>query len=822
MRNIFAFMILSLSLPCLHVLAAQPASTLTGTVVDAADNSPVGYATVSLMRDSTASISLAAVAADAEGRFSIKAPEPGNYCLFITSVGYTPCKREATVAAQGLSLGRVALKQGVEVGNVVIEVQKPLVMSDAEKTTYSVEDDPQATTSTLDEIIRKVPQLSMDGDGNVLLNGQSNYKILLNGRNSATMSNNFKEVIQSMPASQISRIEVITNPSTKYEAEGVGGIINLITEKKKQFHGYNGSVGGNVTVLDNPAYGGNANVSLQAGKFAASIMGYVGYFDVGRTPTRSEARSEHFDSENRYNRSVSERRGSYRYGNVGVDLSYQPDTLNLITLSGWVWTGRNRLKSLGETSVLDPEEQPLLRYDSRSVQKWSYTGGSVSLNYEHTFGKEGHTLTISDEVEISPNEGYTDNLYRFGYLSRARQFQNDRMKGNTVQIDYANPLSEHHRIEAGLKHIYRNSTSETLYQQTNEQEEDSGNIRRSTDMNYRQHVLGIYAGYGFTFTKWSGRAGARMERTWNDADVAETDKKAYSFANRQFNIVPYLSLTFIPKVSHNLSLSYTQRLQRPGIYMLSPAVDDTDPLSRSYGNPGLEAAVYHTINLQYSHYAAKWSMTFALNTFLSNNNMSSYTFSDTEGITNTTYSNDVRSRSYGFNGSFSFRPSEKLNLSLSYRGGYTQNAYDKMDIHTDRFNFSQNINIDLAVWKQGRIMLGESYSTGYASLGSRSEGYYYYYVGLKQQFFKKRLDLSVTCNNPFEKYRTMKNIADTPTYKRWYEYRYPCRSLSFRINYRFGKQNVRVKRTARSISNDDLSSGSKGGGGATVPTGTGM
>ena len=174
----------------------------------------------------------------------------GDYQLCITMVGYTPYKQAVEVPASGKALGKIAITQGVEVGDVVIEVQKPLVMADAEKTTYSVEDDPQASTSTLDEIIRKVPQLSLDGDGNVLLNGQSNYKILLNGRNSATMSNNFKDVIQSMPASQISRIEVITNPSTKYEAEGVGGIINLITQRKKQFHGYNGSVGASVTVLE--------------------------------------------------------------------------------------------------------------------------------------------------------------------------------------------------------------------------------------------------------------------------------------------------------------------------------------------------------------------------------------------------------------------------------------------------------------------------------------------------------------------------------------------------------------------------------------------
>ncbi|WP_295937632.1 TonB-dependent receptor [uncultured Alistipes sp.] len=796
----------------LYPAAAQQPNTLTGTILEAGTDNPVGYATVSLLRDSTAKSAVVAVAAEVNGRFSIKAPEPGKYHLYITMVGYTPYRQAVDVPAAGKALGNIPFTLGVEVSDVVIEVQKPLVMADAEKTTYSVEDDPQATTSTLDEIIRKVPQLSLDAEGNVLLNGQSNYKILLNGRNSATMSNNFKEVIQSMPASQISRIEVITNPSTKYEAEGVGGIINLITQKKKELYGYNGSVGGSITVLDNPSYNGNVNMSVQAGKFAASLMGYVGYYDWGHTPSRSESWQEHYESNNRYNKTSGVSRGSGTYGNVGLDMSYQPDTLNLITFSGWVWTGKNRNRSLSERSILDPDENPLMQYDGNSLSKWNYTGGSMALNYEHTFGKEEHTLTISDEVEIDPDTGKTDRKYTGGYVSRALQDEDNRMVGNTVQIDYNNPLTKNHKIEAGLKHIYRSSTTRTDIMQSDALGEFPDANKRYTDMDYRQHVLGIYAGYGFNFTKWSGRAGARIERTWNDADVDETDNGAYKFSNRQFNFVPYLSVTFVPKMSHNLSLSYTQRLQRPGIYMLSPATDDTDPTSISYGNPDLEAAVYHTINLQYSHYDKKWSVTFALNTFLSNNNMSSYTFSDPDGVINTTYSNDVRSRNYGFNGSLSYRPSQKLNLSFSFRGGYTKNDYDEMDIHTDRFTFNQNLNLDFALWKNARFMLGENYSTGHASLGSRSQSYYYYYMGIKQQLCKKKLDLSITCSNPFEKYRKRKNIVENPTYGGWSEYKYACRSLYFRISYRFGKQGVSVKRTARSIENDDMSGGSKGGG----------
>ncbi len=135
-------------------------------------------------------------------------------------VGYNPAVSEVEVAGPATELGDVELKQGVEIADVVVSVQKPLVVNDAEKLTYSVEDDPQASTSTLDEIIRKVPQLSLDAEGNVLLNGQSNYKILMNGRPSASLNNNFKEAIKGIPASSIRKIEVITHrrPSTRPRA----------------------------------------------------------------------------------------------------------------------------------------------------------------------------------------------------------------------------------------------------------------------------------------------------------------------------------------------------------------------------------------------------------------------------------------------------------------------------------------------------------------------------------------------------------------------------------------------------------------------------
>lgn len=793
-------------------LSAQSRFVLKGRVVDGATTSPVGFATVSLHRDSTAA---AAVAADADGTFELQAAEGGSYRLELTMVGYAPRGLEVELSAPLTDLGDVELVPGVDIADVVVEVQKPLVVSDAEKMTYSVEDDPQASTSTLEEIIRKVPQLSLDADGNVLLNGQSNYKILLNGRSATSLSNNFKDVIKSMPASQIKKIEVITHPSTKYEAEGVGGIINLITDRGKQFDGYNGGLSASSGFLNAPFYHVNGHAAVQLGKFAASFMSYYNYFNCpDEHASTLDSWRENVGAETvRYQTSSS--RSTYRGHNCGasLDLSYAIDTLNLITLSGWISGGKNRNWTNTQTGFFNPEMEFIGGYDSFRQEPWHYVGGTITLNYEHTFNREGHTLTVSDEYEIDPDDGgpfiAVEGTGIFPSYASLRT-ENNRSHSNTVQIDYANPLNDHHNIEAGLKHIFRSSDADADQQDFDAEGAAAGGPQLDR-MNYRQHILGIYAGYGFTFTKWSGRAGARMERTWNNADVAEPDRDPYVIRNTLFNVIPYLSFTFKPVESHTLSLSYTQRLQRPDISMLSPAVDDTAPTSLTYGNPGLKSAVFHSVNLQYSYFNPKWSTLFGLTALVSNNCMTNYTFTS-DGIAHNTYSGDVHTRTCGFNGSFSVRPSSKLNLSISYSGQYAAYDFAPMDIHTDRFMFRGNINLDAALWKDARLFLGGGYSNGTAALGSYDKGWQYHYIGLKQSLLKQTLDISVTLSDPFEKTFVNSKSYRTPTYIAYSRMKSDWRRLNIGISWRFGKQDVSVKRASRTIENDDRSDGGKSSG----------
>ena len=188
----------------LGVVSASAQTTLLGRVIDEDKKTGVGYATVALLRDT---VIVSAVAARNDGTFSLDTKEQGEMVLEISSVGYTTLKQRVKVAGGQVDVGDLAIREGVALDAVAVTVQKPIVMADAEKLTYSVEDDPEAATSTLEDIIRKVPQLSLDAEGKVLMNGQSDYKVLVNGHTSSSMSRNFADIIKSMPASSIKRID---------------------------------------------------------------------------------------------------------------------------------------------------------------------------------------------------------------------------------------------------------------------------------------------------------------------------------------------------------------------------------------------------------------------------------------------------------------------------------------------------------------------------------------------------------------------------------------------------------------------------------------
>ena len=818
MKAFFASLLLMITALSTSAIAQNTTSyTLEGRVVEASTDNSIGYATVALLRaDSTV---VTAAAADAVGDFKLSTKEAGTYTLQISSVGYTTLNRSVEIVEERTKLGKVALEQGVDIKEVVVAVQKPLIVADDEKLAYSVEDDPDAATSQLVDIMRKVPQLSVDAEGNVLLNGQSDYKVLVNGRSSSMMSKNFKTVIESMPAGSVKKIEVITNPSTKYEAEGVGGIINIITNRKVA-GGYNGNV--NLSGSNHYFLNGNAYFAAQAGKFSISASAYVQGMK-SRLTHRGEGFREVFDDPTMH-LMTSSTGMTYkgRYLGAYFNASYEIDTMNLITLEGGYHNGTNKSIADSKTEVFSIGNERVVAYDNIWTSGYNYDDYWASVNYQHRFNREEHTLTLSYEMDLSPDK--EDQLYdvlnTFNYPTSARRNLGDNGSfDNTVQIDYFNPINKMHSIEAGSKYIYRRYTNES---QTLLRDEATGEFAIApdyprSDMNYTQNILALYAGYHVKGKKLSGRIGARMEQAWSDV-VVRTEKEDIAYDPSLFNVIPYASANYRPNDANTLSLSYTQRLSRPSLWNMNPYRNES-PLSVSYGNPDLDATLAHSVALSWRRFSSSWNVSLGTTGSFSNNALSSYTFVE-DGVTHSTYGNIAKRQVYGLNGTIGYRSGVKFNLQLSGQGGYNVIKAPTLNLANDGFTYNVSLYASAALWKDATIYCnGYAYRFGVDLENSYKQTYFSYGLGLRQQLFKKKLTLSFTASNPFTSKMKLTSVTETNSYRSENTSWQTPRQFSFSIGYRFGKTQVNVKSTNRSIQNDDMDTSSRG---ANTGAGQGM
>lgn len=816
MKRLTLLLLLAL-LPIAGFAQNRQSYSADGTVRDAKTNNPIGYPTVSLT-DTLGAIRNA-VAAGPDGKFVISYKTKGTFLLRVSMLGYRPDTLRIILDNDKLHLGNILLTAD-EMKEVTVTATVPLVQVDDEKLTYNLEQDPETPTSQLADIIRKIPQLSIDADGNVLLNGQSNYKILLNGRNSAQMSRNFKEIIESMPASAIKNIEVITNPSMKYESEGAGGIINIITNRGATINGYNGNVGASLHVSENMNYSGNGYLAFQRGKVSTSITGTIFGISALRDNI-SKLGGEIFASDSMHyvSNSSSTAYGGV-YSNLNVNVSYEIDTLDLLTFELGGNLTKWRMKSHSNAMYKSVAMDTTRYYDQYTKSVNPNQGLNGSVNFQHTFNRDRHTLTLSFDFDYNPehstsNEWYDNTIGFVGY--RADSYSKSSQYENTVQIDYVNPITKKHNIEAGVRYSFRRSNSESYKNRLLDGVTDwtADPYSPKTNIDYDRHILGIYAGYSLTLKRFSARAGARYEESWNDISILNGDGTTSAYTPRFPSLVPYASLNYRPNDMHTLSLSYTQRVHRPNIYNMNPFVERTE-MTASYGNPHLKTAIHHSIAASYGLNTSHWNASLRANAQFSGNTISNYTTASASGIITTTYGNIVDNQNYSTSIYAGYRLGTKFNISLNAEISYEVFDAPKISQHTEGWEYSLSSYMNVELWKDAQLFANYGFYKGGVGLGFRSsKSTSYYGFGLTQRLINKKLTLSLNANNPFPWWHSYEFKAETPDYKGSGYSRYAIGSVSFSISYRFGKHDVYVKSTERSITSDDIetskSSGAAGG-----------
>lgn len=780
-----------LGLLCLLSLlfGVASADVVVSGVVKDSKGSAIGYATVAAEQSGAV---VAALAAGADGRFELLLKADGDYTVEVSSVGYQSATRKISAVGKPIDLGEITLAEGVKVDAVAVTIQKPIVTADAEKLSYSVEDDPEAQSSTLEEIIRKIPQLSIDAEGKVLMNGQSDYKILVNGRAAGSLGRNFNDIIKSMPASSIKRIEVITNPSMKYDAEGAGGVLNIITSKAK-FDGYNGSVTLSGSSFFDRNYNSqfSGNFAMQKDKFSLSAGLYAGLSDQSNDPAGiQQTDMQVLNAASPYSRILQT--GEYGWGGknlyANINMGYQIDTLNLINLEVSYWTGRWNNKYSEETNYFDADNNLFDSHIGSTDSRNDWQGCDLLAAYEHTFrDKKEHTLTVSEYFCIDPPTDVFNNeniIYPDGTTTDFNTHTIAKSLENVLQADYNNKWGKH-SLEAGLKHTFDRSS---LIQ--------SGTTADfATTTSLDKHIAALYAGYALNLKSVTARAGARLEGAWYNSE--SISDKTESYKSALVNVVPYLSLSYKPAQGHSLSLSYSERLSRPSVSSLSPYVTRT-ATSLSYGNPDLKTGVNHTVRLKYAWMNNKWTVSPEFMTMFSDNRVANYAFVDSNGLINQTYLNHGRTRAYALSTTISYRPSQKFSLSADLRTGYFEDGIPSQNIAVAGWAFSESINATIGLWKGARLTISEYLAKMQPQHGAVSKSLYFTTSArLGQKLLKDKLEISLSLQNPHS--RSIRHIAEstTPTYLMNQSWEGVSRSIRLAVSYRFGKQGVAVKKAKR-------------------------
>ena len=438
----FLFVLLGLCAGSVSFAQTGNAVSIKGNIKDSTKKEALPYVTVTLQQSGKDS-ALKSVLTKENGTFELSISKDTAYTLLIAAVGYADKTIPIAPGTADTNLGTILLRATAgQLGDVVVRATaiRPLIKQEADRIGYDVQADPESKTNTVLDMLRKVPLVSVDGNDNIKLKGNSNYKILINGKPSSLVTNNPSDVLRSMPAVNIIKIEVITTPPAKYDAEGLAGIINIIT-KKKVDDGYNGSINTRYNIIWGP--GINLNGTYKQGKFG--VNGYVGYNVRPKMTSASGFANEIYRpiQSSVYQNGDQTRKGNNAYGNA--ELSFEMDTLNLLTGSVEFYRGGNNNSSNQLLTQTDGGSVLQQQYRQLSGGLSNYNGTDVALNYEKGFHRnKEQLLTTSYKYSQSGNDrnNQSDFFEKFNYNRPAfRQYNESGTKEHTAQLDYVHPLN---------------------------------------------------------------------------------------------------------------------------------------------------------------------------------------------------------------------------------------------------------------------------------------------------------------------------------------------------------------------------------------------
>jgi hypothetical protein len=767
----------------------------------------MGYVTVAL-RHAKTNLPVKSMLSKDNGSFEFTNLPLKSYQLVLASVGFKNKLIDIDSAKKLIDLGQIQMSASSnDLKEVSVTAVRPIIKQEVDRIAYDVQADPSNKVETALDMMRKVPLVSVDASDNIKLKGNTDYKILINGKPSSLVAKNPSDVLKAMPASNIEKIEVITTPPAKYEAEGLAGIINIIT-KKNADQGYNGSLSTRYNTVW--GLGTNLNATVKQGKFG--LNGYVGFNRQNKQSTTFQNTTNTFSpvvSSLMQNGTNDRGNGKNTYGSA--ELSYEIDTLNLITANVESYSYRLDQTSNQFSRQFDDSSLVNQAYHLQNASSAQYHGTDLGINYQLSFaGHKDQLLTTSYKYSSSgstqTNNAVFDQRYNYG-MPNYNQYNNSGTKEHTFQLDYVQPLKKM-TIEAGAKAVLRKNfsdfNSDTLSSKTNQYANDPS---QTNNFDYQQDVYGVYNSYQLKLSKWTAKAGLRLEHTNVDANFTSIGSVATQDYN---NLVPSVSIQRTLKNS-SINFGFSNRISRPNIWQLNPFVNAANPKYINVGNPDLRPVVNHSFELNYSTYA-KGSINFGLSYSFANNTIQSVTTIRPDTVSVTTYENVGQNKRLGANLNVNYPITKKLNLNINSQLIYVwlKGTYNSIFYSNKGFQGFIFGNAGYKFEKGWRVGVDGGVDSRYVLLQGKDN----YYVGASmsasKDFLKDKANIGIYISNPWKKYRTNDSYTKTDEFEQFNSNQNYYRNIGFSFTYKFGRLNSQIKKNQRGIENDD--SGSNRGG----------
>lgn len=780
--------------------------TIRGVLVDSLTQQPLEYASVVLTLPGGKMLD--GQITDEKGVFRFREVNTSKYEIQATFIGYEPKVIRNVVNTPekpDLDLGKVFLvSQGVNLEEVVVAEEAPVMESKIDKIVYNADKDITNLGGDGADVLRKVPLLSVDLDGNVSLRGNSNVRIFINGKPSSMFAGNVADALKSLPADQIKSVEVITSPTARYDGEGSSGIINIVL-KRPNVEGLTGSVNASVGTRAN-----NADMSLAAARGRFGINGNLGSRFTWLRPGSQSFHREDFLAEGKVR--LLDQGGDNKSAWTGVNGSigafYDFNAYNGINTN--VRLNGNQFIRNGTTnsSFIDPLLSIAQAY-SRYNDDVNLGGGiDWSTDFKRTFaGNKEREWTTAYQLSTRLSEE-TTRIEQTGEPTLLVNQDNENLGLNLehiLQTDYIHPFSDKLKLETGIKGILRRMNSTYDY---NDFDEASGTFVRnpliSGEFNYIQDVGAAYASISAKLSnRYDVVAGARYEYTWIQGDPANGQP---AFSNAYGNLLPNAIVSRKLGPFSSIKLAYNQRIQRPGLRNINPYQQLNDPRNITVGNPTLLPELSHQLDLNYNTFIKGSIINVSVYFRQTTDIIESFLSITPEGASLNTFQNIGRNEVVGAN---LFGTVSLFQKKLTIRGSIDVNTYSSrgnvagLDLSNTDINWRSFLNVS---YDFGKGYKAESFGmlrSHQTTLQGRIPSFWLYSFAFQKEFSKK-WSLGVNIVEPFNLYKSFRTDLKGPSFTQESNFRVPFQSYGVSVRYAFGK--LEGKQTSRrsKVKSDDV------------------